>query len=262
MEIEKETSGEEQGIPKMRRHWYQYSLWALLAAVTIIAVILSIITSFGLDLVAGFSGLAISCVFVLLLALALVPLDWMVSRLPYWTSLILAPILYGVFAVVFSIFGEAIDQPHPIFANGSDWLTRGAVYGGQFFPFVVIAIAILVAVDGAVQGSRPRDGAYYPRLGNVGRGLGLLHVRLILIIGGLFIVGYYAPTVIEVYSAHQGSMGLVWPPKRVFAVCQLLWGLLWLADSEMRPKYGTMTAAVGYLCITLLFAHVGGVLRE
>ena len=238
---------------------FQFSLRTLLAVVTLCTVALSFITTLGRELVLGFSGLALSCVFVLLLALALIPFDGLVSRLPYWTAFIFTPILYGGLTFAFFLFGEAIDQPHPEYLDGN-WLTHGAAEGSQFAPIIAIGVLIMIAIDAAVQGSGPRDRAYYPRLGSIC--LGLLHVRLILIIGGLLIVGYYATTVIEVWSANQLPGGWVWPPKRVFEACQFLWGLLWLADCASRPKRGTMAAAIGYLFVMLLLPTGGGVLRE
>jgi hypothetical protein len=90
----------------------------------------------------------------------------------------------------------------------------------------------------------------------------MIPVRLILIIGGLLVVGWYAGSVVAVWSAYQSPGGLVWPPKRVFAICQCVWGLLWVADCTSRPHRGTIVAAIGYLCMTLLLAAPGEVLRE
>ena len=241
---------------------FQFSLRTLLSVVTLFVVALAVITTFGMELVAGFSGLVLSCIFVLLLALALVPFDSMGSRLPYWTSFAFTPVLYGGLNFAFFLFGEAIDQPHPEYSDGGSWLTHGVANICQSIPMLVAAMIVIVVVDAALQSSRPRDGAYFPRLVNLWRGLRLLRVRLLLIIGGLLVVGYYATTVIEVWSACQKPCGWVWPPKRVFAVCQFLWGLLWLADTASRPQRGTMIAAIGYLlCLMLLFPADGGVLR-
>jgi len=54
---------------------FQYSLGTLLAVVTLCAVVLSAISTLGLEIVAGCSGLAWSCGFVLLLALLLIPFE-------------------------------------------------------------------------------------------------------------------------------------------------------------------------------------------
>jgi hypothetical protein len=230
----------------------------MLVFVTACALALSVFTTLGLELGVGFWGLASSCGFVLLLAVVVMLLDRAVSRLPDWSSFIFIPILYGALGLAFFLFGEAIDQPHP----DGGWLARGAASSVQFITPIMAVMVVLVTIDGALQPSRPRDRGYYPRLASVWRGLGSPHVRLILIIGGLFVIGWYAQSVIAVWSANQSHCGWVWPPKRIFAACQLLWGLLWLADSASRPHCGTMIAAVGYLCATLLFGPPGGVLRE
>ena len=172
---------------KRKLRWYQYSLRSLLIFVTLFAVALSLVTTLGLELISGFSGLVLSCVFVLLLAFALVPIDWAVSRLPYWTTFIFTPALYGGLAFVFYIFGEAIDQPHPAYLDGSNWLTHGTTSGGQFILPIMVGMFVLVAIDTVVQKSRPRDCAFSPRLRSIWHGIGSLHVRLILIIGVLLL---------------------------------------------------------------------------
>ena len=186
----------------------------------------------------GFSGLAWSCGFVLLLALAFVPFDRVVSRLPYWVSFIFTPILYVGLSFAFFLFGEAIDQPHPAYQTGT-WLAYGvAQFHMEMIAIAVVGMLIVIAIDAVVQTSRPRDRIYYPQLLNVWRGLGLLHVRLIVIIGGLIIAGFYADTVVAVWRASIGPVGWVWPPKRVFEACLKLWGLLWLADCASRRTAG------------------------
>lgn len=246
---------------RQKLRWYQFSLRSLLIFVTLFACALALVTTLGIELISGFSGLLLSCVLVLLLALALVPIDWVISRLPYWTTFILTPTLYGGLAFAFYVFGEAIDQPHPAYLDGSNWLTHGTAFGGQLILPIMAGMFVLVAIDAALQRNRPRDGAYYPRLRRVWHGLGSLRVRWILIIGGLLVVGSYTDSVISIWSAHHSPGGWVWPPKRVFAACHFLWGLIWVADCASRPNRGTMVAAIGYLCMTLLLPS-GGVMRE
>ncbi|MGO9113588.1 MAG: hypothetical protein ACLP9L_30520 [Thermoguttaceae bacterium] len=106
---------------------------------------------------------------------------------------------------------------------------------------------------------RLRGHAYYPQLANVWRGLRLIHVRLILMIGGLLVVGYYAATVIEVSSIRCGT---VFPPERVWISCHLLWGVVWLADCASRPNRDMVKVAIGYLCIAALFLLLGGFQTE
>jgi hypothetical protein len=92
---------------------FQFTLRTLLAIVTVVAVASSCIKMLGLELVAAFSGLGLSFIFVVLVALALLPLERVVDRLPYAAVAIATPIFYGALALIFYIFGEAIDQPHP-----------------------------------------------------------------------------------------------------------------------------------------------------
>jgi hypothetical protein len=243
---------------------FQFSLRTLFGVVTLTAIALAVTKTLGLEIVLGFSGLAWSCGFVILLDFAMTPLEKAMSQLPYWTAFLLVPILYGCLTLAFSLFGEVIDQPLPWYVDGGTWLPRGVADSLQFELIVLVMTGVLIAVtiDAAVQSSRPRDRAYYPLLPNVWRGLGSLHVRLILIVGGLIVAGRYADTVIAVWSASQGAGGLVWPPKRVFDACRLLWGLLWLADCASRPNRGTMAAAIGYLLMMWLLPSPSEVLRE
>ncbi len=73
---------------------FQFSLSSLLAFVTLCAVALAAAKTLGLELFLGFSGLAYSCGFVLLLALALIPLDSAVSRLRDWKLFVFIAILF------------------------------------------------------------------------------------------------------------------------------------------------------------------------
>ena len=122
---------------------------------------------------------------------------------------------------------------------------------------------ILVAIDALIQ-EAAQEMALIIHSFQISGTARLFHVRLILIIGGALIVGYYGMTVVEVWSSCQRPSVAYGPPKRVFVVCNLLWGLLWLADCASRPRCGTITAAVGYVCLALLILlPLGfGVLRE
>jgi hypothetical protein len=187
--------------------------------------------------------------------------------LPYWISFVFFPILYGGLFLAFFLFGEAIDQPHPAYFDGSTWLTRGV---SEFLKLDMVAVVagmlLTIVVDAVAQRNRPRDHRYYPQLLNIWRGRRLLHVRLILIFGGLLIVGGYADSVAAVWGAQQGPHGLIWPPRRVFEACYMLWGMLWVADCASRPNGRTMAAAIGYLCLGILLPTGGlgggGVLVE
>jgi hypothetical protein len=239
---------------------FQFSLRTLFGVVTLCAVVMALVASFGPEMILGFSGLVWSGILVAGLAFALSPLSKVVSRLPYSTSFIIVPILYGGLGLVFFLFGEAIDQPHPMYADGSTWLTHGV--SPEIIVVLVVGMLFAVAIDAVVQKDRPRDRVYFPQLLNIWHGLSSLHVRLILVIGGLIVVCCYADSVVAVWLAQQGSGGWVWPPKRVFQACSALWGVLWLADCASRPNRGTMAAAIAYLCMTLLSSPSGEVLRE
>ena len=142
-----------------------------------------------------------------------------------------------------------------------EWLTRAVV--GSTVTTALTAILLLppVAFNFESPKARLRGHAYYPQLGNIRRGLRLLHVRLILMIGGLLVVGYYTVTVIQVSWPQQSGYMLCLPP-RVWISCHLLWGLLWLADCASRPNRDMVKVAIGYLCIVALFLLFGGFRTE
>jgi hypothetical protein len=238
---------------------FQFSLGSLLAVVTLCAVIMAAVKTLGLELVLGFSGLASSCGFVLLLALALVPFDSAISRLHDWKLFVFTAILFYGLDFAFGLFDAAVNQPHPEYIDGGQitnaWVLRAVAGSAAAAPLPAIFLLIPVAFNFESPRGRRWGHAYYPQLANVRRGLRLLHVRLILMIGGLLVVGYYAATVIEVSSKR---CGIVCPPERVWISCHLLWGVLWLADCASRPNRDIVKVAIGYLCITALFLLLFG----
>jgi hypothetical protein len=239
-----------------------FSLRTLMAIMMLCAVAGVSVTTLGLEPVAGFSGLAWSCALVLVLASALVPFDGALSRLPSLASFVVSALLYCTLAFTFFFLDAAIDKPHPAYLNDrrqvtDAWLIVALADAAKAVPFTAGGVLVLIAINEAVPTSGPKDRAYYPRLLNVWRGLGLPHIRLLLIAGVLLVVGYYALTVVEV-SSRQKVCGVVWPPSRVWITCHFLWGLLWLADCASRPHRGMMDVAIGYLCITLLFLLLFG----
>jgi hypothetical protein len=242
---------------------FQFTLWSLVVVVTLCAVVCAVIKSLGGSAVAGFGGLAFSGILVLLLALVCVPLDATISRLPSWTSFVVGPALCGTVAFASYIFGEAIDQPHFPYSD-DEWFLQAVVQGAVIGAVGLLLMIVIVAIDAATQQGQPRDCRYYPRLRNLKLGLRSLNVRLILIIGGFLIAAYYSTTVIEVWSPSRNLPCWLWPPKRIFLSCQLLWGLLWLADCSSRPGRGTVVAAIGFLVLSLLLVPIigFGVLRQ
>ena len=243
------------------RTCFQASLGTLLAVAIVCAVAFAIVRSLGLEVVLGCSGLAFSSGFVLLLALLLIPFDSVVSRLRYFTLFAVTAILFYGLTFAFCLLDAAVNQPYPDIISSQEitnaWLAR-AVAGAALGALLPVSMLLLpVALHLEWRTIRPQDHGYYPRIVNVWRGLGLLRVRLILIVGGVLVFGYYAKTAIEVQSL-QGVCGIVWPGPRVWISCQLLWGLLWLADSTSRPDRGMVMVAIGYLCITILFLLLVG----
>jgi len=175
---------------------FQFSLRTLFVVMTLWAVALATVSTLGLKLVLGCSGLAFSCGFVLLLALLLIPLDSAVSRREGWTSFVFTALLFCGLALAFCFFDAAINQPHPYYLNSGQqvtnaWLVRAVVDSAVATPLPAFILLLPVAFHLESRTNDPRDRAYYPRLMNVWRGLGLLRVRLILIIGGLLVFGYY-----------------------------------------------------------------------
>ena len=229
---------------------FQFRLSSLLAVVTLCAVALAAAKTLGFELFLGLSGLAWSCGFVLLLALSLIPLDSAVSHPNNWIVFVFTAVLFCGLDFAFLLFDAAVNQPHRFYAQFStEWLVR-AVAGSAFAsPLAAIFLLIPAILHLESRASGPKYCAYYPRLVNVWRGLGLLHVRLILMIGVLLVVGYYAATEIQVRSVHRHNS----LPLRVWISCHLLWGFLWLADCALRPDRGMMKVAIGYLCIVIVF---------
>jgi len=244
---------------------FQFSLRTLLTVVTLCAVALGAVKAIGPGLALEFSGLAWSFIFVLLLALTIVPFDRAISRLDGWKLFFVTGILFCCLNSVFFLFDAVINQPHYVVVWGHEkdieWLTRAVV--GSTVTTALTAILLLppVAFNFESPKARLRGHAYYPQLGNIRRGLRLLHVRLILMIGGLLVVGYYTVTVIQVSWPQQSGYMLCLPP-RVWISCHLLWGLLWLADCASRPNRDMVKVAIGYLCIVALFLLFGGFRTE
>ena len=210
---------------------------------------------------AGLAGLVYCFALVLVLALLLVPLDPAVSRLRDGALFVFTFILLCGLAFAFCLFDATINQPHPEYVVSSPatdaWLVR-AVVGSAVSALLTATLMLLpVSYHFESRNGGPRDWAYYPRLLNVWRGLRILRVRLILVIGGLLVFGYYAESVIAVPSS-QRAHGHVWPSPRVMITCHLLWGLLWLADCASRPQRGMAKVAIGYLCITIILLLLTG----
>src|SRR5262245_46228184 len=111
---------------------WQFNLRALFVAVSIFAVLLAVAAAIGIEMVLGFKGLLLSCGFVLLVTFALTPIDKLRTRLPPLTALICTPLLYCLVSLAFFMFGEAIDQPHPLYERGN-WIT---VSWSQFSPAI------------------------------------------------------------------------------------------------------------------------------
>jgi hypothetical protein len=183
---------------------FQYNLSSLLAFVTLCAVALAAAKTLGWELFLGCSGLAYSCGFVLLLALALIPLDPAVSRLSGWKLFVFSAILFYGLDFAFALFDAAVNQPHPFYDDGGKitnaWLLRSMAWAAATVPLPTIFLLTPIVLHLESRAIGPRDCAYYPQLANVWRGLRLFHVRLILMIGVLLLVGYYAATVIKVSS--------------------------------------------------------------
>lgn len=210
----------------------------------------------------GFSGFLFACGLVLMIVCVLAPLDRQVTKGPHPVRFIayyLIPLLYCLLETAFYLLGEAVDQPHVIYAHG-DWFTRSWEDVFKWLPIVVIGVVILVALDQAAQPTDEPDIGYYPRIANLRLAVCHPFVRLFLVISLLLIAYYYAITVLEVWKNEQRA-ALVWPPKRVYVACHLLWGTLWFADCLVRTNRGTIRAATVYLVFSWLSLNFD-VLRE
>lgn len=94
---------------------FQFSLRTLLMVVTPYAVALGAAKAIGLGLALEFSGLAWSFIFVLLLALSIVPFDRTISRLEGWRLFAVTAILFSVVDPLNFFFAarHRIPQPTP-----------------------------------------------------------------------------------------------------------------------------------------------------
>jgi hypothetical protein len=249
----------------LNRPRFQFGLGTLLTVVTLCALAMAVISTLGPKIILGCAGLVYSFALVLVLALLLIPLDPVVSRLRDGALFVFTSILLYGLAFAFCLFDATINQPHPEYVLNSQvtdaWLIR-AVMGSALSALLTATLMLLpVAYHFESRKGGPRDWAYYPRLVNVWRGLRLPRVRLILIIGGLLVFGYYAETVITVQSSRRAH-GLVWPAPPVMIACHLLWGLLWLADGASRPQRGMAKVAIGYLCIAIVLLLLFGLVAQ
>ena len=122
---------------------FQFRLSSLLAVVTLCAVVLAAAKTLGFGLFLGFSGLAWSCGFVLLLALALIPLDSAVSRLRDWKVFVFTAILFCGLDFAFSLFDAAVNQPHRYYSRFNDRMAYTGGGGGSAFAAPLAAIFLL-----------------------------------------------------------------------------------------------------------------------
>lgn len=183
------------------------------------------------------------------------------------SAVVLTPVLYFALGFGMHLLGGAVDQPHPEYLEGN-WFTHRVGSSAQYGVALAVVMAVLVLVDLAAQYARRRQGpvdlAYYPRPGGIRRCFAVVPARLTLVAGFLLLAGFFASTELELRAVEMGAGGWVWPPERVFFVCLVAWGVLWLADCLPRPGYGTVVAASGFLLLVLLCkdAYYGGMLRE
>ena len=177
--------------------------------------------------------------------------------------LFIIPTFYFCITFAFYFLGETIEQPHPTYVRGN-WITHNLAPAFAISIVTAIIILALIPFDYAFQSERPPDVAFYPKYSSLFTNTAHTPARLMAIVGLGAVLGYYSTTVIEVWSNEQFPGGWVWPPKRVFVTCNLIWAVFWIADCVYRPNRGTMVAAIGYVLITLIFILPmgSGVLRE
>ena len=216
---------------------------------------------------AGLAGLAHSSA-ILLLAMAFTSaLDRVCKNIPWRASLFVQPVLYFGLTTGLYIFAGAVDQPHPAYAVGG-WLSRrvneSLSWGGLFA--ALMSVIVLLDAKGQCTScdSREKDGRYYPRFRGVLRSFSVPRARVVLLIGLSSLFGYYALTAIRLYEIGSYPGGIDWPPERVFFVCMVGWGILWVADCMSRPRPTTLLAAIGFLLCSWFFISpfAWSVLRE
>jgi hypothetical protein len=236
-----------------------------ISAFILLAVFLLIIDSY---LHIGTLGFLFSWSFVLIILLGVPVLSQVIIKLPTQIAAFLVlPIIYFLLVSTFSLFGALIDQPHPTYIVGN-WLSGelcNCIFRGIVFSVLML---ILIATDLAVQHfiyhKSKCDIMFYPQPVNLWNNVSLPRLRLVLIVGGLLLLGYYAHTVIYLWKFQESPGGLIWPSERVFFTCMVGWGILWIADCLARPRFGTGLAAIGFLLGSLLLiqSSTACILRE
>ncbi len=160
-------------------------------------------------------------------------------------------VVAGYFGSTFLLFilDSAITQPHPVYVSGT-WLTyaaRNALFWALRFG---VGVAVIVTVDLGVQrihgASSKRDLRFYPTVKGLRNAVRAPMPRLVMVAGLLLLGGYYALVEIAIWETSRRPHGLIWPPHRLFVVCLISWGVLWIADCLRRPGGGTIVGAIAF----------------
>jgi hypothetical protein len=249
--------------------WYQFSLGGMLKFIAIFAAILGGITSLGFDLLPGFFNLLFSFIPLVFYLALMRPLFRLFQRFPnpfYFLSVLC---LYFILVLTFSLVGSAIDSPLFSIYDCFNWVSRNQTLlpAQGIFCLMLLLIPLDIVIQKIRSGGNisfsEMDRIYGPTIGIFPALKNYAGARMVAIVGGLFLMAYYASTVIELHSIEQHSGGLILPPDRIFSTLTIAWGVLWIAECQSRPRKGTISAALFFtmVCILLLLSS-GGFVRE
>jgi hypothetical protein len=237
------------------------TLWSVLC---LIAVVVIPGLLYGFDFVWMQWGFAASVLLVVLISAGLSRLQRALPELADVEALFVIPAVYFVITLVFYLFAEAIDQPHPDYRDFQSWITRSLMPASFLAVLVAAVVFVLVPFDIYLMAPRSSGIVFYPRIVELFSRTTPLGYRLCALAGLGAILGYYMQTVIEAWYSELGG-GRISPPLRVFVTCNLVWAVLWVVDCINRRPRCTIIAATGYLVfalLTMITALGFAVLRE
>ncbi|MBD3675788.1 MAG: hypothetical protein HUJ26_19950 [Planctomycetaceae bacterium] len=249
----------------MSRSDHSHSLWRsslslVLATACWSGYLIYLADYLGTSFLWEFTGFVATILWVLFACFSLASMEFLSPlRFPAVTY----GMIYFCFGMLSFLLGETIDQPHPHYLSDhwSSIAFRRSISVGCFHG---ILIGALISLDQLLQPKEEglRDTVYCPRFMHLPELVKDPRARLVLLIGGSLLFGYYLAISVDVWW--MKSRATVWPPKRVYAACIGMWCLLWFADCFTRPRITTAFVVFVYSLFIFIFQSPlwFGILRE